>query len=273
VGGTGPRQASLPLYGLLELREAKAAFWQALCVELKRAGVESVPDALDFAQPFVPERIEPQLLLTQICGYPLKKLFGSQTLVLAAPAYDADYCEGATHCGVFVVQREAPYQRLADLRDCRFVFGGPYSNSGMNLPRRAIAEIAGGAPFFKSATETDNQAGNLEVVARGQADATCVDNMTYAYVLRYRPQVAALTRVLATTPRSPSIPFVTSKETEPATVECLHRALAEVATAPVWAQARAGLMIRDIVPIESASYECLLEYEREAVGLGYPVIC
>ena len=119
------------------------------------------------------------MLFTQLCGYPLQKLFRSQTLVLAAPVYDGQYCEGATHCGVFVVQRAAPYKQLADLRSRRFVFGGPYSNSGMNLPRRAIAEIAGGSPFFESATLTDSQAENLELVARGEADATCVDSMTY----------------------------------------------------------------------------------------------
>jgi ABC-type phosphate/phosphonate transport system substrate-binding protein len=143
----------------------------------------------------------------------------------------------------------------------------------MNLPRRAIADIAGGSPFFARAIETDSQAGNLELVAREEADATCVDNVTFAYVVRHRPNVAAQLRVLAPTPRSPTIPFVTSSATPPATAERLRRALAEVASAPGWANVRAGLLLRSVVPAEAADYECLLEYEQQAVTLGYPVLC
>jgi ABC-type phosphate/phosphonate transport system substrate-binding protein len=267
------KQASMPLYGLSELRAAKADFWRALCVEFSRAGGTQAPDVLDFAQSTVPACIEARVLFTQVCGYPLQKLFASQAVLLGAPLYQADFCEAATHCGVFVVHRAARYEGLEDLRDCRFVFGGPFSNSGMNLPRRAIAEIAGGSPFFAHAMGTDSQAGNLELVAQSEVDATCVDNVTFAYVVKHRPSVAARLRVLAPTPRSPTIPFVTSTATPPATVERLRRALAEVGAAPEWADARAGLMLRGIVPAEPADYECLLEYEQQAVTLGYPQLC
>jgi ABC-type phosphate/phosphonate transport system substrate-binding protein len=267
------RVVSLPLYRLAELEGAKACFWQAVAVEFGRLGGEDAPDELDFGRPTVPECIEPEILFSQVCGYPLQKLFSSQARVLAAPVYDADHCDGATHRGVFVVHRQAAYGRLQDLKGCRFVFGGPCSNSGMNLPRRAIADVAGGGVFFESAIETDSQGGNLEMVARREADATCVDCVTFAFVARHRPQVADALRILAPTARSPSIPFVTSATTDPQTGELLFLALRAVATSPEWADARAGLMLRDIVSIDAAAYEPLLEYEREAAALGYPVLC
>ncbi len=108
--------------------------------------------------------------------------------MLAAPVYEAEYCDGTTHCGIFVVRSLASYERLEDLRGRSLVFGGPFSNSGMNLPRRTLAEVAHGDSFFESAVETDSQAGNLERVAHGEVDATCVDNVTYAYVALHRPQ-------------------------------------------------------------------------------------
>ena len=114
---------------------------------------------------------------------------------------------------------------------------------------------------------------NLELVARGEADATCVDNVTYAFVARHRPQVAGSTRVLATTPRSPTIPFVTSSLTKPETVERLRQALDEVAHASRWTDARSGLLLCDIVPVEASRYACLLAYEQESVALGYPELC
>jgi ABC-type phosphate/phosphonate transport system substrate-binding protein len=266
------RRASLPLYALPELRPAKAAFWRALCVELERAGEPHVPQLLDFEQPIVPASIDRRTLFTQVCGYPLQKLFSSQATLLAAPVYQAPHCAGPSHCGVFVVHRQASYEKLSDLRGCNFVFGGPNSNSGMNLPRRAVAEIAGGSPFFKSAVEADSQGANLELVARGGADATCVDTVTLAFVERHRPQVAASLRILAPTPRSTSIPFVTSSATEPESVERLRHGLREVASASRWAEARAGLLLSDIVPVAPADYEHLLVYEHEASELGYPVL-
>jgi hypothetical protein len=81
----------------------------------------------------------------------------------------------------------------------------------MNLPRLAIAEIADGrAPFFASIAETHTQPGNIERVADSEADATCVDCVTYAFFCRHRPNTAERVRVLAVTQSTPSIPFVTS---------------------------------------------------------------
>ncbi len=269
-GGGASLQASLPLYRLPELEEAKSSFWQALATELGRAGCDLAPAALDLLGPAVPARIEPGTLFTQLCGYPMLKLFGSQVRVLAAPVYDAARCEGATHCGVFVVAAEAPFDRLADLRGGTFVFGGPMSNSGMNLPRRALAEVAGATAFFREAIETDSQVGNLEAVAAGTMDGTCVDTMTFEYVAAHRPDLAAALRILCATPSSPSIPFVTSASTDAATVGLLREALASVARSPEWSEVRAGLRLADIVPAKMADYEMLLGYEESAAALGYP---
>jgi ABC-type phosphate/phosphonate transport system substrate-binding protein len=261
------------MYNLPEMRAQNAAFWDALRAELVRAGVEDAPPELDFAARPVPGSIEPETLFTQVCGYPLQTIFRGQAILLGAPVYDVEQCEDATHSGVFIVHRDAPYRRLEDLRGCRFVYNSRHSNSGMNLPRRALAEIAGGAPFFASIAETHAQPGNIERIARGEADATCVDCVTYAFFTRHRPELGRATRILATTPRSPSIPFVTSSAADPATVERLRRALQRVARAPEWESARAGLLIRDIAAVENAPYARLLDYEREAAGLGYPELC
>lgn len=266
------KRATLPLYRLTELEAAKAAFWQALATELGRAGCRNVPQALETTPSSVPAAIGPDLLFTQLCGYPMLTRFSTQVRVLAAPVYDASGCEGATHCGVFVVARTSPFSELSDLRGGRFVFGGPLSNSGMNLPRRALADIARSGAFFSRVTETDSQTANLEAVATGHAEATCVDNLTLAYVAAHRPQLSGALRILAETPRSPCIPFVTSASTDEDVVGDLREALAAVAGSPEWSEARRGLMLADIVPADRADYEPLLEYERAAAALGYPEI-
>jgi len=261
---------SLPMYNLPEMRSANAAFWGALRSELARRGLSNTPETLDFDRRPVPAEIEPDTLFTQVCGYPLQTIYRGQATILAAPAYAAEHCSGAGHAGVFIVHRDSSRRQIADLRGCRFAYNSRHSNSGMNLPRRSLADVAGGRPFLGSVTETHSQPGNIERVARGEADATCVDCVTYAFFCRHRPGLGSLTRVLAVTPPSPSIPFVTASSVPENLKQCLRESLFAVARSDQWAHARAGLMLRDIVPVAPASYQLQLTYEQEAKHLGYP---
>jgi ABC-type phosphate/phosphonate transport system substrate-binding protein len=161
-------------------------------------------------------------------------------------------------------------RELRDLRGGVFLFNSRHSNSGMNLPRRALADIADGRPFFAKVIETGSHPGNLDRIASGEADATAVDNVTYAFWCHYRPAAARHVRVLGRTPASPAIPFVTSVATAPATVAILRDALTRLGREPHAAAVRADLSITDIVDVPAAAYSRLLEYEREAAELGYP---
>jgi ABC-type phosphate/phosphonate transport system substrate-binding protein len=134
-----------------------------------------------------------------------------------------------------------------------------------------LAEIAGGRPFFSQVIETGSQPGNLDRIARGEADATA-DCVTYAFWRHYRPAAAERVRVLAHTPPSPAIPFVTSADTPAATVELLRAALHELALSPRYASVRAGLRISDIVDVPASAYRGLLDYEREASAVNYPFL-
>jgi ABC-type phosphate/phosphonate transport system substrate-binding protein len=262
-------RASLPMYNLPEMRADNAAFWLAIRAEAERLGVTGLPAELDFTRKPVPEQIEPDTLFTQVCGWPLQTIYAGQATVLGVPAYGAAHCAGPTHAGVFVVQQDAAFCSVADLRGCDFVFNSVHSNSGMNLPRRVIADLAGGRPFFGSIAETHSQPGNLERVARGEADATCVDCVTYAFFARHRPGLADRIRVLAETPRTPAIPFVTAAATDPMTTAALAEALRRVATAPEWAPVRAGMMLLDVLPPGQVDYQVPCRYAAEAAALGY----
>jgi ABC-type phosphate/phosphonate transport system substrate-binding protein len=140
----------------------------------------------------------------------------------------------------------------------------------MNLPRRALAEIAGGKPFFRRVIETGGHLASLNRLLRGDGDVASVDCVTYAFWRHYRPQAAAGVRVIGETPPSPSIPFVTSIATPSPTVPILRAALCRVATEPRYATARSGLKIVGIEDVPDDAYRGLLDYEKEAAALGYP---
>ena len=264
------RLVSLPMYNLPEMRAENARFWEALRGLLIEAGLTDVPEPLTFERGPVPERLEPELLFSQTCGYPLETVFRGQAIRLGAPIYDVPGCDGPTHCAFFLVRADSTAQSLADLKGGVYLLNSLVSNSGMNLPRRALAEIAGGKPFFRKVIETGGHPASLDRLLRGEGDVASIDCVTYAFWRLHRPQAAAQVRILAETPPSPSIPFVTSVATPPATIEVLRRALFTLGNEPRYAAARAGLLISGIADVPDAAYRGLLDYEREAAELGYP---
>ena len=264
--------ASLPMYNLPEMRAVNARFWEALRGLLIEVGLHDVPESLTFERLPVPERIDREVLFSQTCGYPLETIFSDQAIRLGTPCYATPGCDGSTHCGLFIVPAGSAARELTDLRGGVFLFNSRHSNSGMNLPRRALADIADGRPFFSEVIETGSHPGNLDRIARGEANATAVDNVTYAFWSRYRPDAAKQVRVLAPTPPSPAIPFVTSVATPPATTRILHSALRRLVHDERYEAVRAGLLLTDVVDLPDAAYSRLLDYEREAGALGYSVL-
>jgi ABC-type phosphate/phosphonate transport system substrate-binding protein len=262
--------ASLPMYNFPEMRQVNARFWEALRGLLLEAGLDDVPEALVFERRPVPERLEPHLLFSQTCGYPLETVFKGQAIRLGAPVYAVPGCNGPTHCAFFIVPEASPAKILTDLKGGVFLLNSSVSNSGMNLPRRALAEIAGGHPFFREVIETGGHPASLDRLLRGEGDVASIDCVTYAFWKHYRPEAAARVRIIAETPPSPAIPFVTSIATPPATVDILRAALRQVTSEPRYATVREGLMITDIVDVPDSAYRGLLDYERKAAELGYP---
>jgi ABC-type phosphate/phosphonate transport system substrate-binding protein len=265
---------SLPMYNFPEMRAVNARFWEALRGLLLEAGLDDVPEALVFERGPVPDRLESHLLFSQTCGYPLETVFKGQAIRLGAPLYDVPGCDMSpgwpTHRAFFLVRNDSSAQSLADLKGSVFLLNSPVSNSGMNLPRRALAEIAGGKPFFRQVIETGGHPASLDRLMRGEGDVASIDCVTYAFWRHYRPEAAAKVRILAETPVSPAIPFVTSVATPPAIVDILRAALRALGNEPRCAAARAGLMIAGIEDVPDAAYAGLLGYEREAAALGYP---
>jgi ABC-type phosphate/phosphonate transport system substrate-binding protein len=263
------RIALFPMYDFPEVRNATDALWQALAARLRAAGLDAVPDTL--ARALTPHESwrDPHLLLGQSCGYPATAAFRTHLRIIATPLYDASGCDGPMHCSFFIVPAASAAARLDDLRGTVFAFNSRDSNSGMNLPRLAIAPLAGGQNFFARVTETGSHAESLARVAAGEADAAAIDCVTHALLARCRPHLVGATRILARTASSPALPFVTAQSTDEATVATLRAALAEVMCDPALAASREALFLSGVVDADANAYAVVLGYEAAARRLGY----
>jgi ABC-type phosphate/phosphonate transport system substrate-binding protein len=258
------------MYNAPGMRAANAAFWAALSTLMREAGMNDVPEALSFERPPVPDEIGPEVLFSQTCGYPLQTIYRGQYRLLARPVYDAAGCVGSTHSAFIVAPADSPARRLEDLRGKRFALNSLHSNSGMNLPRRLLAERADGRPFFGEVIETGGHGPSMALLKAGGADCASIDCLTYVFSQDYQPASAEGLRIIAQTPPSPTIPFVTSCETDEATVETLQACLFRLSEDPRFGAALSGLRIARIEAAPDAEYARLLDYVQEAADLGYP---
>ncbi|MBV8746229.1 MAG: PhnD/SsuA/transferrin family substrate-binding protein [Xanthobacteraceae bacterium] len=260
------------MYRLPEVAAATAALWDALRVRLVARGL-AIDDVIfaDAAAP-VPEGIGPHVFFTQVCGYPLFKVFRDQGAILATPSYAFAGCEGPNHCAFFIVRANDPARRLEELRGRVFGCNSRLSNSGMNLPRLALARIARGKPFFQQVVMTGGHLASLDHLHRATIDLCAIDCVTWGLVQKFRPDQAARYRILAQTAPSPSLPFVTSTTTNAPTITTLRDALSALFADAETASIRETLGLTGVSNVDSAAYERLADYEQEANDLGYPIL-
>ena len=251
--------ASLGMYDAPWLRAENDRLWAVV-----RGGLGAdAPAALDRTRSL--ERIwnDPDLLLAQTCGYPLMTSLPGVARPVATPVYDLPGCEGGWHCSFVVVRATDRAEGVASLRGRRAAINGWDSNTGMNLLRATVAPHADSGRFFGSVVESGGHVASLAMVRDGGADVAAIDCVTHGLIARHRPALLDGVRVVARTPSTPALPFVTAAGASDTQVAALRAALA-------FALPWSGLALSRLVgPLD---YEPVLALEREAAAYGYPTL-
>ena len=266
------RIVALPMYDFPELRDAHDRLWSALALRLQDGGVDSVPGRLTRSSSHLETWAHPGLLLGQACEYPVAKSFQERLTIVATPGYSAPGCDGTSYRSAIVTRVQESAHTLEDLRNRRCVVNEPDSNSGMNLFRAALAPLAGGARFFQSVRQSGSHRASLELVAAGEADVTAIDCVTLAHLQRIDPPLTSRLKVVDWTPASPCLPYVTSCQTNRATLEVLRTALAAVLVDPALAPVREVLLLQGLDSSPDTTFCRVRELELEAHRWHYPAL-
>lgn len=267
------RIAALPMYDPPALQPANDALWRALSLRLIEAGIAGVPERLTRGVPPAMLWREPRLMLAQCCGYPLATALRGLVKLVATPRYRAPGCHGVFARSAIIVRRDHPAEALAELRGRRCVINEDDSNTGMNLLRAAVARVADRRPFFRAVLVSGSHRESLGMIAAGEADVAAIDPVTLAHLQLLEPRLAAAVRVLDWTLPSLSLPLVTSRDTDAATIAALRAALADIAVDPGLAAMRETLFLAGFDALDEIAYDSVLEIERSAVRRGYPHLC
>ncbi len=264
--------ASLGMYDHPAQQGANDRIWSAIVRILRTRGIGGVPDALDRGRHVHDLWRDPNLLFGQACGYPLIADVSLALQVIALPIYDTpgSTIGDATHASVLVARANDGRRSLVDYRNTRAAINDPRSNTGMNLFRTTLAPIAETSVFLASVVQTGSHRASVVAIAAGDADIAAIDTVTYATLVRHEPDLTAPLKIVARSPASPTLPFVTSAGTSIETIAGLQLALHQVVTDPRLADDRAILRLAGIVPANVGALSPIRALEQTAIRFGYP---
>lgn len=263
--------ASLGMYDHPAQYAANDQLWAEIARRLRARGI-AAPATLDRTRPVEAIWRDPALLFGQACGYPLVSDPALRLRVIGVPVYAAPDCANGMHVSYLVARADDAMTTLADYRGRRAAFNASHSNSGYNLFRAAVAPLAERGRFFATVIETGSHRASLAAVRADRADLAAIDAVSYAAVERFEPAAVAGLRIVARTAPSPTLPFVTARETSIEIVAALRIALAEVIADPALAEPRRALFLSDVIPGGSERYASIRSLEIDAITAGYPVV-
>lgn len=249
-------------------RGAVQAWWRGLQSALRADGLQDVPDALTWPADLHAHWRDPDLLLSQTCGYPLVTQLHASVQVVGAFRYTAPGCAGISYRSALLVRRDEAGAGIEAFRHRVAAFNDRDSHSGFNALRALIAPLAVDGRFFAAAIPSGSHRASIERVRSGRADLASVDAVTWAGWRRANPASADGLKVLGWTDAVPGLPLITAARTTPDDLARLRRALAAACADPSLATPRAALWIDGFVPTDAAPWQVIDRQRRDAEALG-----
>lgn len=231
------------MYDRPETAAVNDRLWDAIRSRLTAS--DDVPQALIRDGETWEHWLNPDLLLSQTCGYPYRaRLHGHVTLV-AAPVWDLP-CPPGHYFSVLVVRADDSRTDLADFAAARLAYNDALSQSGWAAPQNfARAHGFHFTDLYRSGSHRDSS----RAVAEGRADIAALDAATWHLIRQFDPWADRL-RVLARTPPTPALPFISSARHNAAE---LYAALSS-AVAALAPEDKAVLGLRGVTALTPAAY-------------------
>ena len=214
--------------------------------------------------------LAPELLVTQTCGYPLMTQLRGQVRVIGRPCYALPHSSDGEHCSLLLTRDDNPRMSLAQFYNSRGVINGHDSNSGMNLLRHRLLPLQRGGRFFSSVAISGAHRESLRWLREDRADLAAIDSVTYDYLTRFAPQEVAGLRIVTRSAPSPTLPYIGPRGLSGVQVERVREAM-NLALQDL-PQVVETLGVHAVLPAGEDDYQVLLDYQRQAVSVGYTML-
>lgn len=187
--------AHLPMYDVPANRPAHLRLWQAFqdlqphAPKLSNAGDNLMADWLST-----------DLFLSQTCSLPFRARLHGLVQMVATPDNKISNCAPGYYHSVILARAD----NIPDLAANDFIlaYNEPMSQSGWAAPQSI--GITGA-----SRLQTGGHAASAQALVDGRADVATIDALTWHFLSRDWDKASRLT-ILATTPATPTLPYITS---------------------------------------------------------------
>jgi ABC-type phosphate/phosphonate transport system substrate-binding protein len=240
------------MYDWPEVAWAHDALWAATAERLDKAGL-AAPASLERSRSLEEVWRDPDLVLSQTCGFPFATRLRGRVRLVATPAYAVEGCEGPRYSSMIVARRDEAGSRLADFAGRRVAFNTQDSLSGY-VALVASMRDEGLAPDAFEWIATGSHRASIRAVAEERADVAAIDAVCWALALRHEPQATAALQIVATTPLRPGLPLITAAERSDREVAAIRAALVHAIAAPATTAAREALMINGLGVLDEWDY-------------------
>lgn len=229
--------ASLPMYDLPAVQAETDRLWASIRGAMRAEGFDA-PEGLTrpVDDPWA-HWLDPDLVLSQTCGLPYSAKLAGRVTLIGAPDYDLPHAGAGEYYSEIIIRADSHTKSLAGLRGGRFAYNMRDSQSGWAAPEALI----GLRRQFDELVETGGHAASAHAVAEGRADVAALDAVTWSLLQRHDPVADAL-RVIARTPVTPGLPYI-SRDMPEADAGRMRRAVATGVDA-LDSEAKAALLLR-----------------------------
>lgn len=212
-----------------------------------------------------------QLALCWICGLPYARrasLRPAGVTLVAAPVFlGMRYQDKPVYFSDVVVRHGSPYQGLAGLRGAAWAFNEPGSHSGYNLVRSVLAARGERDGFFSRAVESGSHQESLQMILRGEVDASAIDCTVLELEMRRDPALGQRLRVIETLGPSPIPPWVAPASSPAGLRAKLRELMLGMAGDPQGREILAKAYLARFAPVADQDYDPIREMDRLAQGV------
>lgn len=236
--------ASLPMYAFAHNASGLDRFWGLIRDQMRTRGF-AAPQGLDQDALGIKHWRDPNMLLSQSCGYPYVSALREKTHVIGTFDTGLPGADPGTYYSVIIVRADDPRHNLAEFQGAEIAFNDRVSLSGYH----ALDHFAKGQGVELGFTlETGSHLRSIGAVISGQADIAAIDAVSFAHA-RHVLDLSGL-RVLAKTEVWPGLPLITARSEW---VDPLRAALCD-AIAALGTAERDHLLIYGLVPLSRDDY-------------------
>jgi len=248
---------------------ATTVLWYGLRQHLESEGIDDLAESLSVPDDYEAAWLDPNLGLSQTCGYPLRHALHRRVRYVGTPVYAVEGTDGPYYRSALVVRADDPATDLVELRGRRAAYNSVTSQSGYNAFRDRVAPLARDGRFFSSAIATGSHAASLRAVLADKADITAIDPVSLALE---NDEIRKAIRVIGWTDTAPGLPFITAKSTSDEDVNRLSLGTSNALEDPLLAAPLAYLKLTGFEILPPAVYDSIVRMERRAADLGYALL-